>query len=245
MIGATPLEAPGANETWGVGARRLQRTCSCATPAASGWSLGPALPSGFELATRGPTARRPDDPPRRGRARRHDRAQTQGRARAQARRLLRDRADPGEAEAGEEASGEEPLLGKGEEAVRQRTRAADRAARRSAAGRAGALLVPVSRSGASRIRCCTGTAQAGRSEPIEIPAASATTSACSAIGASSPGNAWLLGAARLGGPYPAGAVALFRRVEEGAATGAGSRWRSNAGAGDGEAHPLTVPLRRR
>ena len=49
-------------------------------------------------------------------------------------------------------------------------------------------------------------------EPIEIPAASSEDFRVLAIGASLTGNAWLL--AQLSANFPAGAVALFRRVEE-------------------------------
>ena len=62
-----------------------------------------------------------------------------------------------------------------------------------------------------------------------------------ALDASSPGDAWLLGQLASSGPYPSGAVALFRRVEE-----AGVYvWKPvalKAGGGDGEAHPLLVPV---
>ena len=48
MIGATPLEAPGTNETWGVGTAG-STTVVVRYTRESGWSLGPALPAGFKL----------------------------------------------------------------------------------------------------------------------------------------------------------------------------------------------------
>src|SRR5258705_352311 len=58
-------------------------------------------------------------------------------------------------------------------------------------------------------------------ESIEAPAPSAGEFRVLAIGASSPGNAWLLAQLAQSSAYPVGAVALFRR----SGAGAGATWR--------------------
>ena len=52
-------------------------------------------------------------------------------------------------------------------------------------------------------------------EPIEAPAATASDLRILAVGASTPANAWLLAQLSSSGPYPPGAVALFRRRSPG------------------------------
>lgn len=110
-------------------------------------------------------------------------------------------------------------------------------------GKAGALIVPVE-------EAPQGIEHAvlhwdGRHwtrEAIEVPAASSTSFRVLAIGASSPSNAWLL-AQLAPGAYPAGAVALFRRMPT-EPKGSAWSWQPAAllpGAPDKEAHALTVP----
>jgi hypothetical protein len=111
------------------------------------------------------------------------------------------------------------------------------------AGAAGALVVPVDEAKgleAQVLHWDDGNKQ-WTSEAIEIPTESREDFRVLAIGASSPSNAWLL--AQLSSKYPAGAVALFRRVPLPGESGRFS-WKPVAlsGPADTEAHPLAVPL---
>ncbi len=82
------------------------------------------------------------------------------------------------------------------------------AALNEASGAAGALVVPVASNGVdSGVLHWDG--KSWTRETIEIPAKSSEQFEVIAIGASSPGNAWLL--ARLSSEYPTESVALFRR----------------------------------
>ncbi len=112
-------------------------------------------------------------------------------------------------------------------------------------GRAGALLVPVQEAPQgieSAVLHWDG--KHWTREGIEVPAASSASFRVLAIGASSPSNAWLL-AQLAPGAYPAGAVALFRRMPTKPAGGETTwSWQPAAllpGAPDKEAHPLQVP----
>ena len=81
------------------------------------------------------------------------------------------------------------------------------------------------------------------SEPIEIPTASKEEFRVLGIGATSPTNAWLLAQLSSKASYPAGAVALFRRVHEGEGEHAKWVWKPVTATGKGEeAEPLTVPV---
>ncbi len=244
MLGATPEEggAPGGDETWGIG--------SSGTSSAGvlvrytdqhGWTLGPSLPSGFALAAESSQLA--------GRFNRHGVGVLVGAIGHRQVVLVRAQGGafkiapiPGEAEAGEETSKEAPLLGKGEEAFGKH-RAPLIAPLDEASGEGGALLVPEQSEGGGppdhQVLHWDGARWT--SEAIQVPAASAGSFRVLALDASAPDDAWLLGQLASGGPYPSGAVALFRRVEEGAV----HVWKPvelTAGSGDGEAHPLVVPL---
>jgi hypothetical protein len=111
------------------------------------------------------------------------------------------------------------------------------------AGESGALLVPVREGKAAEAQVLhwEGGGKRWSSEPIEVPVNSREDFHVLAIGASSPTNAWLL--AQLSSNYPAGAVALFRRIPIAGESGRFS-WKRAAlgGAANEEAQPLTVPL---
>ena len=242
MIGATPEEpaAPGGNETWGVGsggrAKVLVRYTS-----GGGWSLGPALPAHFtpdagqlagQMTPRGSGVLVGTVPG----------AGTSTREVV----LVRKVGGPFEETTPVPGEGEEPLLKTGEalfagEGPSGPVRAPLIAPLDEAGGAAGALVVPVASAAGVESQVLHWGAGKWTSEPIAIPAASAGEFRVLGIGASSPGNAWLLGQLASGSSYPAGAVALFRRVEE------SGHWswkpvKLSAGSGDGELHPLTVPL---
>jgi hypothetical protein len=248
MIGATP-EEPGAGdgETWGIGSEVGSRATNLVVRYTSqqGWVRAPALPEGFALASDNLLAARMT-PAGAGAM-----VGTIGKREVV---LVRDpggsfaasAAVPAEGEAGEGEEGGEkptPLLTGGEELFEAKgQRGPLLAALDEPGGHAGALVVPEASGGSEvehQVLHWDGTAWT--SEPIEIPAPSAGSFRVLAIGASSPEGAWLLGQLAQGAGYPAGAVALFRRVEAGGSW----EWKPvalEAGGGDGEAHPLYVPL---
>ncbi len=244
MIGATPEEsgAPGAKETWGIGhegsATVLVRyyVHPGSVEAEEGtWTLGPALPASFKLLATSPLA---------GQMTSKGFGVLAGTAPGGANGQIVLVRKPGGAF--EETSpvpveGEaEPLLVKGQ-SLFGLARAPMIAPLEEAGGETGALVVPVSEEGAPvENDVLRWDGRHWSSEPIEIPATSSESFRVLAIGASSANNAWLL--ARLSPNYPSGAVALFRRVQ---ATPEHWSWEPvalKAGAGDGEAHPLTVPV---
>jgi len=253
MIAATP-EEPGAGggETWGIGREVGSQAANLVVRYTSeqGWVRGPSLPEGFALAPGALLAAQ----------------MTPGGAGAMlgtiAKRevvLVRDpggsfvatAAVPTEGEGGETGAGGKggeggeapaPLLAAGEELFEAKgSRGPLLAALDEPGGGAGALVVPeLTGSGEVEHQVLHWDGTGWTSEPIEIPAASAGSFRVLAIGASSPQNAWLLGQLAPGA-YPSGAVALFRRVEAGGSW----EWKPvalEAGGGDGEAHPLYVPL---
>jgi len=246
MIGATPEEpeAPGGYETWGVGS---QGSASVLVryyvhPAATGgeegtWTLAPALPGGFKL----------ESSPLAGQMTPTGFGVLAGTASggANGQTLLVRR--PGGAfeetarvpVEGEEPAPAEPLLTKGQRLFGQ-TRAPMIAPLEEVDGEAGALVVPVSEGSTVESDVLHWDGKHWSSEPIDIPAKSEESFRVLAIGASSPANVWLL--ARLSNNYPAGAVALFRRVEEKPERFSWKPVALQPGAGDGEAHPLTVPV---
>ncbi len=252
MIAATPDEAgAGGGETWGIGREVGSQSTNLLVRYTSqqGWIRGPSLPEGFALAADGVLAAQ----------------MTPGGAGAMvgtiAKRevvLVRDpggsfvptAAVPAEGEeggGGEAGKGGEgpavPLLAAGEELFEAKgPRGPLLATLDEPGGGAGALVVPeVTGKGEVEHQVLHWDGTSWTSEPIEIPTASAGSFRVLAIGASSAQNAWLLGQLASGAGYPAGAVALFRRVEAGGSW----EWKPVAlesGGGDGEAHPLYVPL---
>ncbi len=242
MIGATPLEAPSTNETWGVGVSGSGALLVRYTKE-MGWTLGPALPDGFvldksvlagQMTPSGAGVLVGTQPSAAG-------------ARPEV-VLVRD---PGGAFAptapvpteGQTASGEEPLMKVGEKLF-VASRAPLLAPLHEAAGGAGALVVPVWEAAGVESQVLHWDGQKWSSEPIEIPSASKTDFRVLALGASDPEHAWLLAQLSSKASYPAGAVALFRRVREGAGAGAKWIWKPATAPGGeaGEAEPLTVPV---
>ncbi len=240
MIGATPEEpgAPGAEETWGVGLEGSKTVLvryyvhPGSVEAEEGtWTAGPALPAGFRL----------EASPLAGQMTPRGFGVLAGTTAAGQVVLVRKPGGGFQETAPVPSEGTEPLLSEGQRLFGSPNRAPMIAPLEEADGEAGALVVPVSETGSSvEKEVLHWDGSDWSAEPIEIPAASSEGFRVLAIGAASPGNAWLL--ARLSANFPAGAVALFRRVEE-----APERWSwkpvaLKAGSGDGEAHPLTVPV---
>jgi len=244
MIGATPEEpeAPGGNETWGVGSEGAS-TVLVRYVSGGGWSLGPALPDGFKLASSQLAGTMTRD----GAGVLLGTVPGEGPSRREV--VLARKVGAGfEETAPVPATGETALLKEGEELFDAAEsggfglgRAPLAAALDEAGGAAGALLVPVRAAGVEK-QVLHWDGSKWTSEKIAIPEASAGEFRVLAIGASSPGNAWLLGQLASGASYPNGAVALFRRIEEGGGTFSWKPVQVGSGAGDGEAHPLTVPL---
>ncbi len=247
MIGATPEEpgAPGSEETWGVGREgsstvlvRYYLHPGSIEAQEGSWTLAPALPEKlteeFNLAAS----------PLAGQMTRKGYGVLIG--------TVSDAPDGGQVvlvrKPGGAFEATAPVPGEGEAGALllkgQHLFGVDRAPLiaplQEAGGEAGALVAPVSEEGLVENEVLHWDGHQWSGEPIEIPAKSSENFRVLAIGASSPGNAWLL--ARLSANYPSGAVALFRRVE---ATPGHWSWEPvalGAGAGDGEAHPLMVPV---
>ena len=256
MIGATPEEsgAPGRYETWGVGRRGegshvLVRYYLHPAPGGGeegSWTLGPQLPSGFAPLNENPLE---------GEMTAGGAGVLAGTIEKRQVLLVRSPGNPGDAfvatapvpvEGEELPKGEEPLLKK-DEALYGSKRAPLIAALQEEGGGAGALVAPVDTApGAgveSQVLHWDGTRW--QREPIEIPAKSKEEFRVLAIGASEPKNAWLLAQLASGPSYPAGAVALFRRVREGEGEHAKWVWKpvTAASATPGEeADPLSVPV---
>ena len=217
MFGSSPLEAP--DEAWGVGQRGggsvLVRYLPESAGQEGGWSLGsPFLDStgtpltGFAMDQ--PEAyREPTPSPLAGQMTSRGSGALGGTvgSGSSARQVLLVR-KPGGAfqETTPVPSGEEGLA-EGERLFGV-NRAPMIAALDEEGGGAGALVAPVSDHGLD-----TGVLHWDGSswtrEPIEIPTRSSEQFEVVALGASSPGNAWLL--ARLSPEYKAGSLALFRR----------------------------------
>jgi hypothetical protein len=240
MIGATPLEAPGEDETWGMGVPggagnegaggvlvRYTRE--------GGWTLGPALLSaagqslsGFKL----------DSSPLAGQM-------TPAGAGVMVGTAPREGGAGGNVVLVRSPGGafqetvQAPALSEGEELFSSE-RAPLIAPLDEGDGQAGALLVPTAKEGIESSVLHWDGKQWTR-EAIEIPADSTEDFHVLAIGASSPENAWLL--AQLSQKtYPAGAVALFRRVpKSGGGTEPTWSWQPVPGE-PSRAAPLTVPV---
>ncbi len=251
MIGATPEEpgAPGRYETWGVGRRGEGKPALVRYylhPAPSGgeegsWTLGPELPAGFDPL---------DENPLEGEMTAGGAGVLAGTIEKRQVLLVRN---PGGAFAatapvpveGETLQkGEEPLL-KTDEALYGSKRAPLIAALQEEGGVAGALLAPVDTAPGAGVedQVLHWDGTRWTREPIEIPAKSKEEFRVLAIGASEPKNAWLLAQLASGSSYPAGALALFRRVREGEGEQAKWVWKPVTAAGKAEeAEPLTVPV---
>ena len=263
MIGATPLEAgaPGADETWGMG----EEGEGGASPVLvrytqqGGWSLGPGLQDASGQPLHGFKPDRPQSfgggapsplagqmtadgagvlvggiPREGGGVRQAVLARNPGGAFQET--------QPIPAEGEELKAGEVPLLKNGE-ALFGAKRAPLLAPLDEGGGKAGALLVPVTETGSVEDGVLHWDGERWARESIEIPAKSKEDFRVLAIGASSPANAWLLAQLSSKSSYPAGAEALFRRLPS--KGGASWSWKPvalEAGAGDAEAHPLTVPV---
>ncbi|HVR04761.1 MAG TPA: hypothetical protein VMS02_01890 [Solirubrobacteraceae bacterium] len=258
MIGATPEEpeAPGTQETWGVGregsstvvVRYYVHPGSVETREGT-WTLGPTppgesttLPAGFKLLTTiSGTSAEPS--PLAGQMTSRGfgvLAGTNSGGTGGQVLLVRKPGGAFEETSPVPLEGEKEALLAGGQHLFGVARAPLIAPLEEADGDAGALVAPVSEEGLveSQVLHWDGAHWSG--EPIEIPAKSAEGFRVLALGASSPTNAWLL--ARLSANYTTGAVALFRRVQ---ATPEHWKWvpvQLSAGAGDGEAHPLTIPV---
>ncbi|MGH2853598.1 MAG: hypothetical protein ACRDLF_05335, partial [Solirubrobacteraceae bacterium] len=243
MIGATPAEpgAPGAGETWGIGqegsATVLLRyyVHPGSVEAQEGtWTLGPALPAGFDLLATSPLA---------GQLTPTGFGVLAGTAPGGPNGqvvLVRKPGGAFEETSHVPVEGEaEPLLTKGQRLFGL-ARAPMLAPLEEANGAAGALVAPVDEGALVENEVLHWDGRHWSSEPIEVPVKSSESFRVLAIGASSPKNAWLL--ARLSPNYPSGAVALFRRVEAAPEHWSWKPVALQAGAGDAEAHPLTVPV---
>jgi len=246
MIGATPLEAPGTNETWGVG-EAGSTTVVVRYTREGGWSLGPALPAGFKLE-QSPLAGQMTP---QGDGVLAGAISPEGGGSHQA-LLVRKPGGPAggafletprvPAEGETLPAGEKALLLEGE-VLFGSARAPLIAPLDEESGEAGALLVPVREGAGVEDQVLHFDGQRWTSEPIEIPKASHEDFRVLGIGATSPANAWLLAQLSSKASYPAGAVALFRRVREGEGAGMKWSWKPVTAAGTGEeAEPLRAPV---
>ncbi len=226
MLGATP-EEPGApsGTTWGLGelkegtevVPKLVRYTPPSQSEEGGWKPGPELPKGFQ----------PDNPNN------HKASPLEGQMTPQgygviagklangqeAEEVLLTRRPGGGFEPttsvpaeGKVKAGEEPLLKEGQ-TLFGAGRAPMIAPLAEVDGTAGALLAPVYAGEGVDEAVLHWDGHSWTREPIQIPAASAKEFKVLALVASGPEHAWLL--ARLSSAYGSGAVALFRRVEEG------------------------------
>jgi hypothetical protein len=253
MIGSTPLEpgAPGKYETWGVGVpignggagAELVRYYFDESAHAGGWSPGPALldSSGQPLShftlESSPLAGQmtPDGAGVLGGS-----VPVGGGPSRRPVVLVRRPGGAFEETAPPPAEGE-GSLGEGQALFGRRAPLI--APLDESGGAGGALVVPVNEANGleAHVLHWDGGNKRWRSEAIEVPNESREDFRVLAIGSSSPSNAWLL--AQLSSKYPAGAVALFRRVPLSGEDGS-FIWKpvALAGPADAEVHPLTVPL---
>ena len=242
MIGATPAEAPGEDEVWGIG-RDGTTTVLVRYTKQDGWTLGPALPQGFRLA-QGPLAGQMTPA---GSGALVGTVPAAGGGSREAVLLRKpggafETLPPVPAEGEAPAAGEQPLLAAGEALLG--TRAPLFAPLDEAGGGAGVLIAPVIEGAGVEHQVLHWDGHAWSAEPIELPVKTEADFRVLALGASAPQNAWLLGQLTSKSTYPAGAVALFRRSREGEGAAAKWVWRPAARAGGeaGEAEPLSVPV---
>lgn len=250
MIGSSPREASG--ETWGVGVKEgggqfpsvLVRYTS-----ENGWTLGPEFQNGegkplegFRLYRPGGGTASPlagEMTPDGSGVLAGELPSTSSGPESAPRQVLLVR-DPGAPfrETAKEPEGEAAL--KPGEQLYGAGRAPLIAALEEGGGKTGALVVPTVKSGIEgSVLHWDGTSW--KREPIEVPGPSSEDFRVLAIAASSPTNAWLLAQLSSSSSYPVGAVALFRRHE--GTGGEPAKWQpvaTSAGAGDGEAHPLSA-----
>jgi hypothetical protein len=238
MIGASPQEQP--EETWGIGSSEDGVVQLVRYVAGSGWSLGPPLLdhagnqlSGFKLDEPGANA----PSPLAGQLTSRGAGVLVGTVPAgEAPREVVLVRDPG-------GSFQETLpvptegpaaLAPGARLFAKANRAPLIAALDEPAGRAGALLVPISTKGERENVVLHWDGAEWTSEPIDVPPAASGEFHVVGIGASSPSNAWLLGELSPGG------YTLFQRHVGGAG---GTTWQPVASAPGGTpGEPLAVPL---
>lgn len=212
FFGASPEESAG--EVWGVG-RKAGNSVLVRYSQSSGWSRGPGFLnaagealSGFLLDT--PEEFRHEHPSPLAAQMTPDGAGamlgTVGSGTG-ARQVLLVRNPGGAFQEATVPSGGEGL--QEGETLFGGNRAPMVAALEEAGGSAGALVVPVNAGGVDSVVLHRDGSGNWTREPIEVPAKSSGHLEALAIGASSPGNAWLL--ARLSSEYKEGSVTLFRR----------------------------------
>jgi hypothetical protein len=251
MIGATPEEpgAPGTGETWGIGQEgsatavvRYYVHPGSVEAQEGTWTLGPTLPAGFALLQT-LHGTHPEPSPLDGQMTRTGYGVLAGTAPGGANGqvvLVRKPGGAFEATSPVPVEGEAQSLLAKEQRLFGLARAPMIAPLEEAGGEAGALVVPVSEGAPMEHEVLHWDGRHWSSEPIEVPAKSSESFRVLAVGASSASNAWLL--AQLSPNYPSGAVALFLRVETAPGHWSWKPVALQAGAGDGEAHPLTVPV---
>jgi hypothetical protein len=239
LIGATPSEAgAGSEETWGIGQSGGGTVMvRYARNGGEGeWSLGPPLQdqtgqplAGFELAT--PEAFRTNAPsPLSGQLTPTGAGVLVGSVNKTKRVVLvRNPGNPGNAFQETKPVPEADLEPERAEVLFSQSRAPLVAPLDEGGGSAGALVVPVIDQGSAVeawVLHYEGQTQEWKREPIEKPAsASATEFRVLGIGASSPGNAWLLAA------LSSTTVGLFHRQPGG---GGAASWQPVALKGGGE-----------
>ncbi len=241
MIGATPLEAPGSDETWGLGVpagggNEGAGNVLVRYTAETGWTLGPALlsSSGQPL-----TSFKLEASPLAGQMTPAGAGVLVGTVPGEAGKrsdvvLMRSPAGAFE----ETAQAPPPLEG---DVLVGNARAPLVAPLDETNGKAGALLVPVTEGAGAENTVLHWDGKQWTREAIELPADTSKDFHVLAIGASSPQNAWLLGELS-SASYPAGSVALFRRVpKSGGAEPTEWSWQPVPGE-TGRAAPLTVPV---
>ena len=242
MIGSTPAEAGGGrNETWGLG-RGASGALLVRYTAETGWSLGPGLQdeaghplAGFVLDTPESFTSTSTPSPLAGQVTAHGSGALAGLVEGKPLLLVRDPDNPANPFRQTKPVPAEDL-GAGERLFGF-SRAPLMAPLDESGGHGGALVVPVREHGSGieeHVLHWNGDTQEWVREPIELPSgASETEFRVLGIGASSPGNAWLLA------QLSAGNVALFHRK-----LGSGGEppsWHAVAFKGGGEpGEPLKI-----
>ena len=258
MLGATPLEAgaPGANETWGMGEEGGEGGGSSPIlvryTQKGGWILGPGLMDASGQPLAGFKLDRPQSfsgapSPLAGQMTADGAGVIVGAVPVEGggtREVVLVRNPGGAFQETQPVpiAGPSALLKEGESLFGSR-RAPLIASLDEAGGHAGALIAPVTETGSVEDGVLHWDGEHWKREPIEIPAKSSEGFRVLAIGASSPSNAWLLARLSSKSSYPAGAVALFRRLpSEGGTNWSWKPVALESSSGDKEAHPLTVPV---